>query len=107
MKAHYKWDGESWVSVSTLPMDNSYEGTALQFNNKLHFFSNYYGVLFYYVWDGTSWAEQNIKINYPFYAMSNKPACVFSNKIYICGAPTSNINTAEIVGTIIKQVIIS
>ena len=32
---HYKWDGSTWTSVSTLPYD-FYEGCAVVYNNKIH-----------------------------------------------------------------------
>ena len=38
-KYHYKWDGSSWTSVSTLPYDFATDGVAIVYDNKIHILS--------------------------------------------------------------------
>ena len=54
--AHYKWDGSSWVSASTLPYP-FYGGGAIVYNDEIHIFGS--GKTLYETdhckWNGTSW----------------------------------------------------
>lgn len=55
-RKHYKWDGSTWTSVSTIPSSISYSftyGTALIYNNEIHVFS-WFGTD-HYKWDGSDW----------------------------------------------------
>lgn len=78
---HYKWNGTSWVSVSTLPYD-FYSGRAVIYDNEIHILgglgtSNYVN---HYKWDGTSWVSAS---TLPMPVQSYTDAVVYNNEIHI------------------------
>ena len=93
--AHYKYNGTSWESVSTLPY-RFYGGSAVVLNNEIHILgSSYYSngnhpeAKKYYKYNGTSW-ESVSTLPYEFYEGS---AVVLGNEIHILGG--SNNKTAH------------
>lgn len=56
--SHYKWNGMSWSSVSTLPYSFKY-GSAVVYNNEIHILGgNNTGTgRYHYKWNGTSWSS--------------------------------------------------
>jgi hypothetical protein len=57
--SHYKWNGTSWVSVSTLPY-SLMRGAAVVYNNEIHILGGYISgtaLAHHYKWDGTSWTD--------------------------------------------------
>lgn len=81
---HYKWNGNSWVSVSTLPY-NFARGAAVVYNNEIHILGglgvNYDGDTYHYKWNGSSW-ESVSTLPYKCYDFS---AVVYGNQIHILG----------------------
>ena len=89
--SHYKFDGSSWTSVSTLPY-SFYNGSAVVLNNEIHILgssssSSYYKA--HYKWDGSSWTSVST-LPYNFY---NGSAVVYNGKIHILGSGISSIST--------------
>ena len=76
---HYKWNGSSWVSVSTLPYDFKYD-SAVVFNNEIHIMINYNNT--HYKWDGTSWTKVSDLPYNPIHGC----AVVYNNEIHIMGS---------------------
>ena len=89
---HYKWDGTSWVSVSTLPC-NFNHGGAVVYNNEIHILgsgnSNYANI--HYKWDGTSWVSVST-LPYSFYSGD---AVVYNNEIHILGGGSSSFQKSH------------
>ena len=79
---HYKYDGSTWISVSTLP-NNFYQGAAVVYNNEIHILgSNYSGSRsMHYKYDGSAWASVST-LPYEFYQGA---AVVYNNEIHIIG----------------------
>ena len=87
---HYKFNGTSWESVSTLPY-KFYNSSAVVYNNEIHILgssdsSNYTS---HYKFNGTSW-ESVSTLPYEFY---NGSAVVYNNEIHILGSSNSNYYT--------------
>lgn len=77
---HYKWNGEAWVSVSSIPM-MFYGGGAVVFDGKIHIFGGYANNNRYYTWDGNSWTrEEDLPTEAQVYEV---PVVVYDNKINI------------------------
>ena len=70
---HYKWNGSSWSSVSTLPF--SFEGLAVVYNNEIHIMYDTY----HYKWNGSSWSSVS---TLPF-SFSHGGIVVYNNEIHI------------------------
>lgn len=91
-KYHYKWNGSSWVSVSTLPYYFS-EGCAVIYNNEIHILGSSYtsAQTSHYKWNGTSWTSVST-LPYTFYRGS---AVVYNGEIHILGTCTSDFMKAH------------
>ena len=74
---HYKWDGTTWTSVSTLPY-NASGGCAVVYNNEIHILGGYKE---HYKWNGSTWQEVG-ELPYKF---NNGCAVVYNNEIHILG----------------------
>ena len=84
MTQHYKWDGSSWSSVSTLPY-KFFRGSAVVYNNEIHIFGGNYqlGVnTQHYKWDGSSWSSVST-LPYDIDACN---VVVYNNEIHILGS---------------------
>ena len=84
---HYKWDGSSWTSVSTLPY-SFISSSAVVYDGCIHILGsgssgNYTK---HYKYDGTSWTSVST-LPYNFYDGS---AVVYNNEIHILGSSNSN-----------------
>ena len=58
-KAHYKWDGNTWTSISTLPYDFCY-GSAVVLDDKIYIIGSDNTLTsdkVFYKWDGSSWTS--------------------------------------------------
>ena len=87
-KKHYKWNGTSWTSASTLPPYNFYFGSAVVLNDEIHILggSDEYGFKSHYKWDGTSWTSVS-KLPYAFV---NGSAVVLNDEIHILGSDNTS-----------------
>lgn len=74
-KGHYKYNGNSWIKVATLPASSSGTVPAVVFNDKIHLFLG--GK--HYEFDGSSWIENGTAPNYD----AGGGAFVYRNKIYM------------------------
>lgn len=55
---HYKWNGNTWVNVETLPFSFSSGGITVR-KNKIFLIGNAFGTTgLMHVWDGTKWLPQ-------------------------------------------------
>ena len=81
---HYKWNGSSWTSVSTLPF-NLYYGEAFVINNEIHILGN----TKHYKWNGSSWTSVST-LPYDLY---NGAAFVSGNNIHILGSYSTDNST--------------
>lgn len=78
---HYKWNGTTWVVVSTLPY-NIYAGQAVVYSNEIHILGGLTGQTSHYKWNGTSWVSvSTLPIN--VYSISH--AIVYNNEIHLLG----------------------
>lgn len=78
---HYKWDGNSWVSVSTLPYDFFYGGCVV-YNNEIHILGgNSPYTKYHYKWNGTEWTSVST-LPYDFFLGG---CVIFNNEIHIIG----------------------
>ena len=77
---HYKYDGSSWTSVSTLPY-KFYQSSAVVYNNELHILGGNNSSTNHYKYDGSSWTSVST-LPYNFYRGS---AVVYNNEIHILG----------------------
>ena len=81
---HYKWNGSSWTSVSTLPYP-FYYGSAVVYNGEIHILGGYSGGgggnTKHYKWNGSSWTSVST-LPYELYGGS---AVVYNNEIHILG----------------------
>jgi N-acetylneuraminic acid mutarotase len=83
---HYKWNGTSWTSVSTLPY-NFYTGCAVVFNNEIHILGGSTDYLTkHYKWDGTKW----VAVSALPYDFTYGCAVVRDNKIHIYGSTANS-----------------
>lgn len=86
--SHYKWNGTSWVSVSTLPYE-FYSAKAVVYEGKIHILGtghvgDYQNA--HYVWDGTKW-ESASTLPYKFYS-GGAVKCDY--KIFLLGGGSSS-----------------
>lgn len=86
---HYKWNGRSWVSVSTLPY-NFKKGAAVVYNDEIHILGAYGDTVdrYHYKWDGSSWTS----VSTLPYQFSEGSAIVYNNEIHILGGNTNNFH---------------
>ena len=78
-KSHYKWDGTTWTSVSTMPFDDGFT-TVVALNDEIHIMggeSNKY----HYKWDGTTWTS----VSTLAYSHYKGKAVVLNNEIHLLG----------------------
>ena len=79
---HYKWNGSSWTSVSTLPYNVS---NAVVYNNEIHILgsgdSNHWTS--HYKWNGSSWTSVS---TLPYNFSSGGSAVVLNGEIHILGS---------------------
>ena len=83
-KNHYKWNGTSWTSVSTLPYDFT-GGCALVYNNEIHIMGCY-SYRYHYKWNGTTWTS----VSTLPYNLYDGCVVVFNNKIHILSSTMSD-----------------
>lgn len=83
---HYKWDGSSWTSVSTLPY--GFSGSAVVLNNEIHILGS--GVIGetqnHYKWNGSSWTSVS---TLPWLFIDGS-AVVLNGEIHILGTNSSS-----------------
>ena len=91
-KYHYKFNGSSWESVSTLPY-NFTDGSAVVLNGEIHILgSGYYKsssrpyAKYHYKYNGSSWVNVST-LPYEFYYCS---AVVLNDEIHILGGETNH-----------------
>ena len=84
---HYKWNGSSWVFVSTLPY-NFYGGSAVSYAGEIHIFGSDYSNAYnkHYKWDGSSWVSAS-SIPYNF---THGKAIVWNGSIHLLGSLNSS-----------------
>ena len=82
-KYHYKYDGTSWLNVSTLPY-GFYNGCAVVYNDEIHILGSKDSshTRDHYKYDGTSWSKVST-LPYSFY---NGRAVVYNDEIHILGS---------------------
>ena len=89
-RKHYKWNGSTWTSVSTLPYD-FYYSSAVVLNNDIHILGS--GGSVYNTkhckWNGYTW-ESVSTLPYGFH---NGSAVVLNNDIHILGGGGSGYFT--------------
>ena len=81
---HYKYNGSSWESVSTLPY-SFYKGSAVVYNGEIHILGSFYSTTSHYKFDGTSWTSVST-LPYEFYEGA---AVVYAQRINILGGSKS------------------
>lgn len=81
-KKHYKYDGTSWVTVSTLPY-NFYKGYAVIYNGEIHILGSYNSgyEANHYKWDGNIWTQ----VSTLPYEFKEGSAVVYNDEIHIMG----------------------
>ncbi len=81
-KKHYKYDGSSWVSVSTLPY-NFYKSCAVVYNGEIHILGSYNSgyETNHYKYDGSSWTQ----VGTLPYEFKEGSAVVYNDEIHILG----------------------
>ena len=87
-KSHYRYNGSSWVSYSTLPY-NFYSGSAIVYDGKIHIMgtsssSSYYKYHYYY--NNSSWTSFST-LPYNFYSGD---VLLHKNQIHILGSNDSS-----------------
>ena len=96
---HYKWNGSTWTSVSTLPY-NFYDGSAVVLNNEIHILGSGSGsgtALDHYKWNGSTWTSVST-LPYNFYQGS---AVILNNEIHILGGSNHDTEHYKIPKSII------
>ena len=93
-KFHYKWDGSSWISVSTLPA-YFYQGSAVVYNNEIHILGGSGGTTKHYKWTGSAWTSVST-LPYTFYYGA---AVVYNDEIHILGGSDGRTNHYKWNGT--------
>ena len=84
---HYKFNGTSWVQVSTLPYGFGH-GSAVVLNGEIHILGGYYDsntLTKHYKFNGTSWTE----VSTLPYGFGFGSAIVLNNEIHILGGNSS------------------
>lgn len=82
---HYKWNGTTWTSVSTLPYN--FTSSAVVFRNEIHILGGFWGGARYshhYKWNGTTWTAA---ASLPY--SDNVLAVVLNDRIHILGGSES------------------
>lgn len=80
-KFHQKWDGNTWTSVSTLPINVDDSAVVITYNDEIHILKNTY----HYKWNGEEWIQLN---NLP-YSFTSGSAVVYKNELHIFGGTGS------------------
>ena len=81
---HYKWNGSTWTSVSTLPY-NFYQGSAVIYNGEIHILGGGGGSTKHYKWNGSTWTSVST-LPYNFQYGS---AVIYNGEIHILGSDNS------------------
>ena len=87
--SHYKFNGSSWESVSTLPY-GFYGGSAVVYNNEIHILGGN-GSTSHYKFNGSSW-ESVSTLPYVFYRGST---VVYNGEIHILSGDDSSYYTSH------------
>lgn len=82
---HYKWNGEKWTSVSTLPYSSQYS-RAVVYNDEIHLLGGSSNLTKHYKWNGTSWTSAS---SLP-YSFRGGGAGVMNNELHIFGCVDSD-----------------
>ena len=83
---HYKYNGSTWTSVSTLPYDFR-NGCAVVLNNEIHILGSYSdNYTKHYKYNGSTWTSVST-LPYNFY---DGCAVVYNDNIHIMGSSNSN-----------------
>lgn len=93
---HQKWNGSSWVSVSTIPYYFT-AGSAVVYNGEIHILDSMREpyLMNHYKWNGTTWVSVST-LPYNFYQGA---AVVYNNEIHILGAGGGNLSHHKWTGT--------
>ena len=85
---HYKWLGDSWEEVSTLPYPCDYT-SAVVYNGELHILGGRHSGAIYkhYKWNGVSWSEVS---TLPDSFSGINFAVVYNNEIHVLSGDTAN-----------------
>ena len=75
---HYKWDGATWTSVSTMPCNSV--GSAVVLNDEIHILGGALNPTVHYKWDGVTWTSVST-LPYNF----TSSAVVLNDEIHIMG----------------------
>lgn len=78
---HYKWDGSSWTSLTSLPFKMTYDGIAIVLSNEIHLMGGSYGETSHYKWDGSSWVSVS---TLPFKPV-NSSSVILNGELHIMG----------------------
>lgn len=82
-KYHYKWNGASWTSVSTLPFI-FHDGSVLMYQNEMHMLggNNDGYASYHYKWNGSSWVTvSTLKFN-----GYRNHSVIYNNQIHMLGS---------------------
>ena len=82
---HYKWDGTTWTSVSTLPY-NASGGCAVVYNNEIHILGGVNYRQYHYKWDGSTWTQSaSVYVSGGYEGLIAGNAVVYNDAIYVFG----------------------
>ena len=89
-KRHYKFDGSSWVKVSTLPYD-FYNGSAVVLNGEIHILGGHNSSTnnnykYHYKYNGTSW----VSVSTLPYEFAYGSAVVYNDEIHIMSGSSNH-----------------
>ena len=77
---HYKWNGSSWSSVSTLPFSLGY-GAAVVYHDEIHILGGGGVATNHYKWDGSSWSSvSTLPVSF-----QRRGIVVYNDEIHILG----------------------
>ena len=79
---HCKYDGSSWVEVSTLPYAFA-SGSAVVYNNEIHILGSSSNNTPHYKWDGSTWTSVS---TLPYGFNNNNSAVICRDEIHILGS---------------------
>jgi len=78
--SHYKWDGETWTNVGTLPLQFN-SGLAVVLDGEIHYFVS----SAHYKWDGETWTNVGTSPQ----VSNNSAVVVVDGEMYFLGGPNS------------------
>ena len=88
---HYRWNGSTWTSVSTLPYKFNNKGEVIVVNNEIHILGGFQSAnsQSHYKWNGSSWTSvSNLPYDFDYGA-----AVVLNGEIHIIGGGASVSDT--------------